>query len=1171
MKPGENTVYGMTLQFTRNVNKDIPEKVIYGYVKLLLMDEGSKRNLLSDKELEELSSVRKLFEKKNLDLELIRSGLLLLLPMVNPTDRQQTLIKGFFDYLDKDGDNTHSTDIVSAALDSAVIPMQDIFSGGKTMTDVLAYHKELKAARDANAAGDKKDSADDKKPKADKGDTEEPDSANPKDDYDAKGKRKDHDEEGKVRSAVPDSDGEDKPLTFLELADKYHRLLAALLDVVKGQDPAVMKFVQGCFQGELLKHSNAPNRPQSYFFFFGPPGVGKTLLAETAASELKRPHMIFFMSEYSSHQSHEELIGTSKVYNNSREGILVKFVREHPDAILIFDEIEKAHLHVIRLFLQILGSGKLSNVHREEETDFSKTTIIFTSNVGKELYKDRSVNLTMLPEQVIVDAIKSDKNQSGEPVLPAELCSRIASGNTVMFNHLSTRHLADMTRLNFEKVRDAMMEEYGYTVTYDVKLPLLFLYHWGGELDGRIASGQSANFIKNEIYELARQIHNTTEEQRRIESIHLDIDKHMDEELKRLFTNSDKTEVMILADPDRLNGFSPDKEKYKIYSAHTIEEAKEYLNQDITAIFIDPEFGAKEGIDSHTLSAADYNTEGVAFFYEVSEMDTGIPIYLLDVGSKLSEIDRRSFIQEGAVDVFTYDPGNADSFDRHFSEIMDELYMERESVEFARRGQVIDFKTRQDIGDNGHIDIIFYGLKKRMAVDVESRDTLLSESERPDVVFDDVIGAGNAKEELKYFIEYLKNPKRFIVNGGKPPKGVLLYGPPGTGKTMLARAMAGESEVAFIQTSATEFKNMWVGESEANIRRVFAKAKRYAPAIIFIDEIDAIGKKRVGGANARAEESMLNALLTEMDGFKVDRKKPVFVLAATNYGVGEESEGIDSLDEALMRRFDNKIYVDLPDEKERKLFIERTLEKHKIKDVSEGTIKNLAERTTGQSLAILEHVIDLAFRAANKEQRTVSDKDLLTAIEEYMYGEKKDRTREYYESVAIHETGHAYVSYISGDEPSYITIESRGHFGGYMQHSNQEDTPSYTKDELLGRIRTALAGRAAEIVFYGEEKAINTGASSDLANATENAFRMLCSYGMADGSLVTLSRKEIMNSSLADKYTDRVNSLLEEQMKETINIVEGGRDTIKRIADELVKKNRLTGAEFKELMEKEEN
>jgi ATP-dependent Zn protease len=410
------------------------------------------------------------------------------------------------------------------------------------------------------------------------------------------------------------------------------------------------------------------------------------------------------------------------------------------------------------------------------------------------------------------------------------------------------------------------------------------------------------------------------------------------------------------------------------------------------------------------------------------------------------------------------------------------------------------------------------------------------------------------------------------MSGGQPPKGVLLYGPPGTGKTMLARAMAGESDVAFIQTSASEFLSKYVGGGEAKIRDTFKAARKYAPAIIFIDEIDAIGKKRTGSETTNATENLLTALLTEMDGFssEANARKPVFVLAATNYGVKRDSEEIAELDEALMRRFDNKIYVDLPNKDERAEYISSVLTKKKVPEIDSGVIENIAERTAGQSLATLQNVVDLAFRNAVREEHTVGKNDLLKGLEEYMYGEKRENTPEYYREVAIHETGHAVMSYLQGEQPSYITIESRGNFGGYTQNSSLEDVRSYTKDMLIGQIRTMLAGRAAEQIFYGKDKSLNTGASSDLEQATQCALQIVCRYGMMDGQLMVFKKNEILNSALAPRYVDQINAILNDEMAYTLSELTKNKECIEKVANELLAYNHLTGEEFAKLMEKQQ-
>lgn len=1192
MRLHDNLIYKTVRQFIGRYENDIPEPIIFGFAKIVLMDEAQLKYIISEEQAGDLDRVRAVFSEKKIDTELIKQGLPLLLPYFDDWVKDDARI-AFGRMVTDEDTELDVAELVKRAIEAAVIDIPAVFGQGRTMDDVLncqALCREARAKQDAANGAEREGDAED----ADESSPEPDDKKNgggetagrerkgsgrsgaEKKDTGKKasGKKSDKGPDGEEVSSGKIGAGIGAPKEIVrrdlyEVSEKCRALTASLMDVVKGQDPAILKFVRGYSQGELLKQTERGNHPRATFFFFGPPGVGKTLLAETAAETLGIPHKIFHMSEYSDHQAHEGLIGTSAVFSNAKEGTLTSFVRQNPECLLVFDEIEKAHLNVLRIFLQILGSGKMGNINKGGDVSFQDAIIIFTSNLGKELYEDRTKKLSALPDRTLISAIRNEKDGNDRPILPPELCSRIETANVVIFDHLHIRHLAGLVRSNFDRVCADLEKEYGCSVQYCKELPLLFLFGRGDGIDARVASGQSANFIKNEFYELMRQLENDGGKKRKISSVSIGIEwDGMDGELKGLFFNDKIPEVLIYAgDEDRIP--VPDRKcKCTIHRTGVLADTEEILKSEISAVFVDPFQGTGKNKEN-VLSVADYATDGVRLFHSISEGQTGIPVFILDPGGEMSEADRRTFLAEGASGIVAVPADKPDNFYREVEQIMAELYMEEESEKLTQSSFVIGYKTKQIMpARGGALRILFYELRRRIAVEADGTiGTVVDESTRPKVRFDDVIGAAGAKEELRYYLRFLKNPRQFLVGGAKPPRGVLLYGPPGTGKTMLAQAMAGEAEVMFFSISAAEIQNAYYGKSEENVRKLFNKAHNSSPSIIFIDEIDAIGKKRTGSTQTAHTESILNQLLTCMQGFDSDAaRRPVFVLAATNYGVREGDRGISSLDPALLRRFDKCIKVDLPTEEERKRYIEMAANKKGMKGITESGIKNLAQRTPRQSLAIMENILDTAYRQAVRNGREVTDNDLLTALEEQLHGEKRESTQEYMNSVAIHETGHAYVSWKGGDPPAYITIESRADFGGYMEHTvNPENTPSFTREDLLARIRTCLAGRAAEQVFFDERAAINTGASSDLEHATDLAFAILCAYGMDGKRLAVLRRSEIMNSSLADDYVKQVEEILREQMEETIRMIEEGRDKIRLIADELLKENRMTGDRFLEL------
>lgn len=461
--------------------------------------------------------------------------------------------------------------------------------------------------------------------------------------------------------------------------------------------------------------------------------------------------------------------------------------------------------------------------------------------------------------------------------------------------------------------------------------------------------------------------------------------------------------------------------------------------------------------------------------------------------------------------------------------------------------------------------VVFDMQRKVCSTEADDINDILSEADKPTERFGDIIGAENAKKELKFFVEFLKDPKKYFAMGYRFPKGILLHGKSGTGKTMLAKALAGEADVAFIPAAASSFITQYTGSGPAAVRELFKKARRYAPSIIFIDEVDSIAKQRTGTKYNHAEEDTLNALLVEMDGFAVDPKRPVFVLAATNYDVEQGNGGIGVLDEAFMRRFDRKISIELPNAEERGRYINLMLSKISKHNVSEEAVKSIASRSVGMSLAILSNVIETAKRMTADKDVPLNGEILTEAFEVTLFGDKKEWDENAAERTARHEAGHTVMSMLGGNTPAYVTIEARSNFGGYMEHNEKERSKNtMSKGEILSRIRTCLGGRAAEIVYYGEAEGLDTGASGDLRSATEYVLNMITSYGMDENfGLAAIDRSTAISST---EIMGRVNEILAEEMKNTVQFISENRGKIDILVKKLLDKNHLTDKEIERLI-----
>ena len=458
----------------------------------------------------------------------------------------------------------------------------------------------------------------------------------------------------------------------------------------------------------------------------------------------------------------------------------------------------------------------------------------------------------------------------------------------------------------------------------------------------------------------------------------------------------------------------------------------------------------------------------------------------------------------------------------------------------------------------------------------KSRARLVNAGEKNRITFDDVAGVDEEKEELEEIVEFLKNPKKFTDMGARIPKGVLLVGQPGTGKTLLAKAVAGEAGVPFYSISGSDFVEMFVGVGASRVRDLFEQAKKNAPCIIFIDEIDAVGRQRgagLGGGHDEREQT-LNQLLVEMDGFSDN--EGVIILAATNRP--------DVLDKALLRagRFDRQIVVGSPDVKAREQILEVHARKKKLAE--DVDLRVIAKNTSGFAGADLENVLnEAALLAARRNYKEIGMKEIEDAMVKVTMGpEKKTRVRSEKENrlVAYHEAGHAVVSrYLPTQDPVHqISLVPRGMAGGYTMYRPTEDKSFMSKTEMEENIVSLLGGRVAEALILND---ISTGASNDIERASQIARNMVTKYGMSDrvGAIMfgggqgevflgrDFAQTKDYSEETANIIDEEVKKIVDRAYNRAVEILSAHVDKLHAVAGVLLEKEKIEGEEFDKIFE----
>jgi cell division protease FtsH len=456
--------------------------------------------------------------------------------------------------------------------------------------------------------------------------------------------------------------------------------------------------------------------------------------------------------------------------------------------------------------------------------------------------------------------------------------------------------------------------------------------------------------------------------------------------------------------------------------------------------------------------------------------------------------------------------------------------------------------------------LIVYLLWRTVQLMPRVKPKSISASSSTGVAFDDVAGVAEAKEELREIVDFLRHPKRFERLGARAPKGMLLYGPPGTGKTLLAKAVANESGATFYSQSASSFVEMFAGLGAARIRKLFAEARKNAPAIVFIDELDAVGATRSGSGLNREQDQTLNQLLVELDGFGA--RDQVVVMGASNR--------LQDLDPALLRpgRFDRQVLVGPPDLAGRESILRVHTKGKPLADDVDLTL--LARQTSGLTGADLANIANEgAIFAGRHERDRITMADFEDAMERVVAGLQQRRvvTEKEKRILAYHEAGHALMSYLMGENMPVqkVTIVARGNALGYSYHLPAEERYLRTKEEMIDTMVAVLAGRAAEQIVFGR---VTTGAANDLEKVTEIARAMIFEYGMSD--IVSSRTMRADNYSLSEetkRLRDSEQARLTDGAYETaVRLLEKHRHALDRVAHALLEKETLVRAEIEELL-----
>ncbi|MBA6356627.1 MULTISPECIES: AAA family ATPase [unclassified Colwellia] len=901
------------------------------------------------------------------------------------------------------------------------------------------------------------------------------------------------------------------------------------------------KAIESLTNGYLTSNIGLSEGPRLIFTFAGPSGVGKTYLSSIFCDLLNKYEQsgyaftTFNMEQYADKQDAMKLFGSGLQYNEANLGVLTSAVRSQPRQILLFDEIEKAHPNVTQSLLSILDKGIAQDQTSQEFISFDQCIVIFTTNLGQEVL----ANNHQKHQLNIFDVLRHAENPATKTKLSVEFINRLAKGYSVAFTPLQINHFVYLAEKELNKRND-------HQEMLDFTWPEYFASFLLQSLAPEITARQLSNCLaklKAEILVKASSL--ITEDMSPISCVISVNENTPDLDVKQLllFDNDSRLKSQLAQSELALSANIIDN----------FEDIRTMLEQHRPDAFL---------VDIESVANGQLSLNEVTD--HVNLINSRLPIFSYRVAdTQADSLEEQTLIhnvrEHFELDLSTFEQ----SFPAMLKRINYYLTMEKTLLRMTTRNEQLQYQCRVK-RNNKVLDVSFTNLSCRQVIQSKDlQETSLFNHSLPDNSLDDVIGLERAKRRLSEVVSWLKAPEKLLNFGVKIPTGFLFAGPPGTGKTLLAKAVAGECELPFFSVAASELSSPYSGGTTENIKELFNTARKYAPSIVFIDEIDAIATQRTNNSDSSSRDKNLtvNALLTEMDGFST-AEAPVFVMAATNHP--------QLLDSAITRpgRFDETIYCDLPNKNARLIFFKRFACKHKL-NWQEEDLQQLVSSAQGMSSAEIDQVLRESIYQAvgdNKQLTTEYIKQTMIRIvygapsEHILLGEEEKRR------TAYHEAGHLLVNKILFPKQriDFVTIEPRNQSLGFVATRAAEEYESYSKRRVMNQLQVLLAGRVAEKLCTQDSDEVSTGASNDIEKATQLAMHAIYEGGIeaSVGPVNVAMLTKFEESDLLSNAQLAVKQWLEQAEQQVEKLLTEHYQQLTLVAETLLDKESLLGDEI---------